>query len=70
MSTTSLNVMITMYCNNTDDAVTEFIRGLSELRKCNIWTTQVTDLSLEILSKMDSSKIFCSRSAIRSPMMV
>ena len=70
MSTTSLNVMITMYFNDTDDVATEFIRGFSELRKYNLWTTQVTDLSLEILSKMDSSRIFCSRSAIRSPMMV
>jgi hypothetical protein len=49
-----LKGLVNMYCNDTDDTTTEYIAGLSELAKYNIWTTQITDRSLEILSKMDS----------------
>ena len=48
------NCALLIMLNDTDDTATEYITSLSELAKYNIWTTQITDRSLEILSKMDS----------------
>jgi F-box/leucine-rich repeat protein 14 len=49
-----LEELVNMYCNDTDDAATEYLAGLSNLHKYNIWTTQITDKSLDVLSGMDS----------------
>ena len=45
------NCALLIMLNDTDDTATEYITSLSELAKYNIWTTQITDRSLEILSK-------------------
>jgi hypothetical protein len=43
-----------MYCRDTGDAATEQIAGLSQLKTYYAGMTQITDRSLEILSRMDS----------------
>ncbi len=43
-----------MYCRDTGDAATEHIAGLRHLKSYYAGKTQITDTSLEILSRMQS----------------
>lgn len=49
-----LKQLVNMYCKETGDEATEHISGLQELRKYHVWGTQITDRSLEMMSRMDA----------------
>lgn len=50
----ALEALWCMYCRDTGDAATEHITGLSRLKSYYAGRTQITDRSLEILSRMTS----------------
>lgn len=50
----NLEKLTCMYCNDTTDAATEHLAGLTTLKTYEAWSTQITDRSLEILSKLTS----------------
>ena len=49
-----LESLVLMYCRDTTDIATEHIQTLSNLKKYHAGYTQITDRSLEILSRMTS----------------
>ena len=49
-----LESLVLMYCRNTTDVATEHIQGLPNLKKYHAGYTQITDRTLELLSRMSS----------------
>ena len=49
-----LESLILMYCRDTTDTATEHIQGLPNLKKYHAGYTQITDRTLEMLSRMSS----------------
>ncbi|HWO02275.1 MAG TPA: ankyrin repeat domain-containing protein, partial [Blastocatellia bacterium] len=49
-----LEALECMYCKEMADAATEHIAGLSVLKSYRVWSTRITDRSLEILGRMSS----------------
>ncbi len=49
-----LESLILMYCRDTTDVATEHIQGLPNLKKYHAGYTQITDRTLEMLSRMSS----------------
>lgn len=51
---TRLTALWCMYCRDTTDAATAHIAGLNRLKTYYAGSTQITDVSLEVLKRMDS----------------
>lgn len=49
-----LESLVLMYCRDTTDVATEHIQGLPNLKKYHAGYTQITDRSLEMLSRMSA----------------
>jgi hypothetical protein len=49
-----LESLVLMYCRDTTDVATDHIQALSNLKKYHAGYTQITDRSLELLSRMTS----------------
>jgi len=47
-----LERLVLMYCRDTTDVATEYIRELPNLKKYHAGYTRITDRSLELLSRM------------------